>query len=63
MGSYEIADRILILVERECVERERAAFVTGVKSGIDSIAGAGNWHLEKIEDESFRRYPLPKEDK
>ena len=60
--SYEAIDLILALFERSAVERERVAFVAGVKSGIDSIAGVGNWNLVKIEAEADRRYPLPKEE-
>lgn len=45
--------------ERSAVERERKAFVTGIKFACDEP-----WpEVDAEEPEAARRYPLPKEDK
>lgn len=55
----EVLDAILALVERSAVERERKAFVAGVKSAEGYIDLNPSW----VEDEVSRRYPLPKEER
>ena len=48
-----------IVTERECIERERAAFVAGFDEAWD-----GNW-IEKNQwaiEEATRRYPMSKEE-
>ena len=60
-----VADKVLAMLrlsgivdERTAVERERAAFVAGVRW----TCGSQHTGDENFVDEAARRYPLPKEE-